>query len=110
MLQAGTKLGGRDEDACVEVFLDPDDDDDDDSTCQQLGSLNSGGRLQILNRLFLHQDHHYQHQQQRLLQQQPQQQDLMYHLEVIGEFQRGDAALALAVAGASSVELGLNSG
>ncbi len=106
MLQAGTKLGGRDEDACVEVFLDADDGDD--RTCQQFGSLNSGGRLQILNRLFLHQDHHYHHQQQRILQQQPQKEDLMYHLEVIGEFQKGDAALA--AAGASSVELGLNSG
>jgi hypothetical protein len=104
VLQAEAKLAVRDEDAPVEVFLEPDNDDD--GVEKQIGRLNSGGRLQILNRLYLHQDHHHQQQQQQ------QQQDLMYHLEVIGEFQSEDcgAPSLSAAAAASSIELGLNSG
>jgi hypothetical protein len=113
VLQADATLGERDEDARVEVFLEHDNDDD--GVEQQIEGLNSGGRLQILSRLYLQQDH------QQLLspppppppqQQQQQHQDLMYHLEVIGEFQSEDcgAPSLSAAATASGIELGLNSG
>ena len=114
VLQADAALGERDEDAHVEVFLGHDNDDD--GVEQRIEELNSGGRLQILNRLYLQQDH------QQLLppppppppppQQQQHHQDLMYHLEVIGEFQSEDcgAPSLSAAAAASGIELGLNSG